>query len=144
MFCILGLRDLKRSEKRKWRDRHQGVEASITLPNLEGLDISGVVDGEIEGVDTERFEIDLSGVGDLEMSGQCGFFDARVSGVGDLDAEKLECRSVEVRVSGVGSASVYAGDEVDARISGMGDIDVYGSPEKVSKRDSMFADITVH
>ena len=37
-----------------------------------------------------------------------------------------------------------ASEEVDARVSGMGDIDVYGSPQKVSKNKSMFADITVH
>ena len=35
-------------------------------------------------------------------------------------------------------------EEVEARVSGMGDIDVYGSPQKVSKNKSMFADITVH
>ena len=78
------------------------------------------------------------------LNGECGSFDADVSGVGDLEAKGLQCRVVSVEVSGVGSASVYASDEVDAEVSGMGDIDVYGSPEKVRKESSMFAEVTVH
>ena len=129
--------------KRRWGRDNQGIEAVITLPALVGLDISGVVDGEVAGIDASRFELDLSGVGDVELEGECETFEADVSGVGDLDAEKLQCRTVSVEVSGVGSASVYASEEVDAEVSGMGDIDVYGSPEKVRKESSMFADVTI-
>ena len=122
----------------------KGVDAVITLPNLTALEISGVVEGTAQGISTEAFEVDISGVGEVELSGECGELDANVSGVGDLDAEELKCRNVEIRLSGVGDASVYARDEVDASVSGMGDIDVYGSPEKVRKSNSMFADVTVH
>lgn len=134
----------QKERRRRWGDNRQGVDAVITLPSLAAIDISGVVDGAIAGVNSDRFEVDISGVGDIRFDGECGALDARVSGVGDLDADALECRVVTVRVSGVGDASVYASEEVDARVSGMGDIDVYGSPERVSKSDSMFAEITVH
>jgi len=142
---VLDQRDRRRGEKRRrWNKNREGIDAVITLPSLIGLDVSGVVDGEISGIDSDRFDIDISGVGDVDLDGECGTLDADVSGVGDLDAEGLQCRVVSVEVSGVGSASVYASDEVDAEVSGMGDIDVYGSPEKVRKENSMFADVTVH
>ncbi|WP_425407931.1 head GIN domain-containing protein [Hyphococcus sp.] len=136
-------------EKGSWRTRHKdnddhGVEAVITMPSLTGLKVSGVVDGRIAGVDVERFDIQLSGVGDIHITGECGALDAQVSGVGDLDARELECRMADVQVSGVGSAAVFAREEVDANISGMGDIDVFGSPNRVNKSSGMFADITVH
>jgi len=140
----LDQREAKRGERRRWNNNREGIDAKITLPSLVALDVSGVVEGSIANIDSEKFKLEISGVGDVELDGECGSFDADVSGVGDLDAEALECRSVSVKVSGVGDASVFARDEVDARVSGMGDIDVYGSPEKVSKSDSMFADITVH
>lgn len=127
-----------------WGGNRKGVEATISLPYLRALEISGVVDGEVENIDVEDFEVEISGVGDLDLSGRCDAMEADVSGVGDLDAEELKCRSVDISVSGVGDASVYASEEVDARVSGMGGIDVYGSPERVSKSDSMFADVTVH
>ncbi len=127
-----------------WRRKQEGVDVAITLPMLRSLDVSGVVDGDIEGIDADTFDFDISGVGDIDIEGRCDTLTANVSGVGDLDADGLECRSVEISVSGVGDASVFASEEVDAIVSGMGDIDVYGKPERVSKSGSMFADITVH
>lgn len=134
----------KRKKREKKRNQRDGVEAVITLPSLTALKVSGVVDGQVADVDSDRFDLNLSGVGDITIDGECGVLDARVSGVGDLSARNLECREADVRVSGVGSASVFASDEIDARISGMGDIDVYGSPEQVRKNSGMFAEITVH
>lgn len=140
----LDMRDRKRGEKKRRRNRRDGVEATVTLPILRGLDVSGVVDGQIRNVNTDAFEVSISGVGDVEVEGECGVFNANLSGVGDLEAEQLECNKVVVKVSGVGDAEVYAREEVDARVSGMGDIDVYGGPEKVSQKSSMFADVTIH
>jgi hypothetical protein len=141
---VLELDQRKRQRGEKNRSNRDGVEAVITLPNLTGVNVSGVVDGKIAGVDADSFKLNISGVGELSVEGECGALDANLSGVGDLDAEGLECRTADVRVSGVGSASVFASEAVDARVSGMGDIDVYGSPEQVSKNKGMFADITVH
>ena len=140
----LAMRKRKRGEKRKWHNNRKSVNAVVTLPMLRGLEISGVVDGVVTGVNSDNFEINISGVGDLDIDGECGALDAKLSGVGDLDAKGLECDRVIIRVSGVGDADVYARDEVDARVSGMGDVDVYGSPEEVRKSGGMFSDITIH
>lgn len=138
----LAQRKWKKGEKK--RNDRDGVEAVITMPSLTGLNISGVVEGHVSDIDASRFELTLSGVGDIAIDGECGAFEARVSGVGDLDAKRLECRTAVLNVSGVGDASVFATDEVDVKVSGMGDIDVYGSPEQVRKDKGMFSEITVH
>ena len=142
---VLHLDRSKRKDKRRWRMKREehGIEAVITLPSLSGLDISGVVEGEVTRIDADQFDVDISGVGDIRLDGECGMLDADVSGVGDLDAKGLECRIVDVDVSGVGDASVYASEEIDAEVSGMGDIDVYGSPKKIRKEDSMFSEVTI-
>lgn len=139
-----GVLELSQKDKKGWRRKQHGVDAVVTMPTLRGLDVSGVVDGTVSDIDAEHFELAISGVGDITLSGRCARLEASVSGVGDLDADKLECRDVEVTVSGVGDASVYASEAVDATVSGMGDIDVYGKPKTVSKSDSMFAEVTVH
>ncbi len=140
-----GVLDLGQKDgKSRWGRKRHGVDAEITIPALNGLKVSGVVDGTIEDIDAEKFDLSVSGVGDISLSGRCDSLEASVSGVGDLDARDLKCRVVEVRVSGVGSATVFASEEVDASVSGMGDIDVYGDPEQVSKSGSMFSDINVH
>jgi len=131
---ILDTEERNRDGKRRFV-KH-GVTAKITMPALVGVDVAGVVDGDIRGIDAETFTADLSGVGDVDLNGTCGSFEADVSGVGDLDAEDFKCRSVDVDVSGVGSASVYASESIDAQIAGIGSISVYGSPAQVSKSQS--------
>ena len=134
----------KEGKRRIGWGRQRGVKAEITLPSLSGLTVSGVVDGEVRGVDAESFSLDISGVGDMELEGECGAMEAGVSGVGDLDAKELECRTVQIDVSGVGDATVFASEAVEASVSGVGDIDVYGEPASVEKDGGMFAEITVH
>ena len=127
--------------KRPWRN--QGMTAVISLPALNGVDLAGVADGDVTGIDAEEFHVDLAGVGSLALSGRCGRLDAQVSGVGDLDAKALECREVDVDVSGVGSASVYASETAEASVGGVGSIDIYGSPAQVEKDASFIASISV-
>ena len=122
----------------------RGVDLTVTMPALSALEVSGVVDAEIASIDSDRLEIAISGVGDVDLEGNCGSLEAAVSGVGDLDAEDLKCDSVEVTVSGVGDARVYARESVVATIGGMGEIDVYGEPENVEKSSNMFAEVTIH
>ena len=122
-----GVLDLSQKERKKrWgRNNRHGVDAVISLPRLDAFEVSGVVDGRIKDIDADHFDL-------------------AISGVGDLDAEDFKCRVVDVTVSGVGDATVYASDEVEASVSGMGSIDVYGGPERVTKSDSLFAEVTIH
>ncbi len=135
--------DQNRREKvrRKWRN--QGMEATITLPALSPIDVSGIVDGNITGVDAEEFNADFSGVGEVDISGTCGHLDANISGIGDFDASELRCQTADVDVSGIGDVDVYASDEIDISVSGIGDADIHGSPTRVEKNGSLFSDISV-
>ncbi|GAB4520057.1 MAG: hypothetical protein Kow00133_06210 [Amphiplicatus sp.] len=137
---VLDQRDRRWGEKRR---KSHNVTAYITMPSLTGLHMSGVVDGSVEGLKEDAFEVAISGVGEMSLFGECARLDAEVSGVGELDAKELICRDVRVVVSGVGEASVHASEAVDAVVSGMGDIRVYGSPKKVRKSGGMFADISI-
>ncbi len=129
--------DTARDEGRVSRKlvRH-GVSAKLSVPALVSVEVAGVVDGSVTGLAGGDFEVDISGVGDLRLSGKCDALDADVSGVGELQAEELHCRTVDVEVSGVGGASVYASESASAEIAGIGKIEIYGSPASVSKSNS--------
>ena len=133
--------DEPRRGKRRWRN--MGMTANISLPALNGIDVAGVADADITGVAADGFTARLSGVGEIDISGTCNALSARVSGVGDLDASDLECADVDVRVSGVGEAEVYASQSADASVSGIGSITVYGSPARVEKSSGFLSEIKV-
>ncbi len=133
-------------EKKTWRGKknNQGIDITITMPALNGLEITGIGNGEVNGIDSDEFEIEVAGIGAMELNGRCGKLDADYAGMGELDARGLKCEHVTVDMSGMGSASVYASESVDADMSGMGSIDVYGDPKKVKKDKSFMSSVTIH
>jgi len=135
--------DQSRPDRGKRRWRQHGVTAVITLPVLSEIDVSGVIDGEVSGIDAEAFDADFSGVGSVEFSGSCGHLRADISGIGEFDARDLKCKTADVTVSGIGDASIYASEEIDISVSGIGSVDIYGSPSRVDKNGGPFSDITV-
>lgn len=133
----------KQKGKYKKHNHSDGITATITLPSLQALRVSGVASGDIEGVDSEEFDLRVSGVAEVDISGTCGMLDAKVSGVGELDAKDLKCRDADVVLSGVGEMSVYASESIDVTASGVGSVNVYGNPKKVDKTKSFFTDISI-
>jgi hypothetical protein len=130
---------------RSWKGKNnKGIDISITLPSLSGLEVTGIGNGEIRGIDSNEFEVEFAGMGAMELSGRCGELDADYAGMGDLDARNLECEEVTIDMSGMGSASVYASERVDADMSGMGSIDVYGKPKHVKKDKNFMSSIDIH
>lgn len=130
--------------KKRHKGDHNGVRAVVTMPALTRIAVSGVADANVSGLKSDHFKLDLSGVGEVNVAGACGKLHARVSGVGEVDAQSLQCQDVDVRVAGIGEARVYARDSVSAEVSGMGAIMVYGSPKSVDKRGGFFSEIKVH
>lgn len=135
---------LKKSRKKKKKHGHtDGIEVTVTLPALNALSISGVASGEIDGVDAGNFQLRVSGVAEVDIDGSCDTLDAKVSGVGELDAKDFKCKNADIKLSGVGEMSVYASESVDVSASGVGSVDVYGKPEKIEKSKSMFTEINI-
>ncbi len=130
-----------RGGKRRWRN--MGLTAQISLPALNAIKVAGVADVDVDGVAADDFTLRLAGVGEIDVAGTCNGLTASVSGVGELDAADLKCADVDVRVSGVGEAKVYASQSVDASVGGIGSITVYGSPARVEKSSGFLADIKV-
>lgn len=104
--------------------RGQDLEAELTGAGnlvLKDLTLTGKLDGQ------------LSGAGNLETAGQAAEQDISVSGFGEYRGGDLQTERTQVDLTGAGSATVWAEDDLDARISGAGSVRYYGSPS-VTKR----------
>ena len=129
--------------KKKVKKKH-GFRAVVTTPVLTRLELQGVGSIVATGVDAERFDVGLEGVGSIEVSGQCERLTASLEGIGSLEASELKCKDVKVDVEGMGSAEVYASKSVDAEIDGMGSIEVDGNPKDVKKSKSFMSSIDIN
>lgn len=132
----------RKKGKSKYRN-NKGIIANITLPDLSGISISGVGEGDVTGIDAEEFSLKISGVGELNMSGTCGSLEAKISGVGEINAKELECEDAYARLSGVGELDLYASESVDIKTSGVGEANVWGKPSKVKKSKGFMSSVTI-
>ena len=131
-------------DKKKKINNRDGVWADISLPSLNGVDITGVGTGDIMRVNSERFSLDVSGVGELEIAGLCGSLDASMRGVGEINASGLECKNADVSLKGVGEVSIFASESVDVSAKGIGEVNVYGKPGRVEKSKGFLSGVKVH
>jgi hypothetical protein len=53
---------------------------------------------------------------------------AHLGGIGGLDAQQLRAETVDLEMSGLGGASVFARTAANISMSGMGSATVYGKP----------------
>lgn len=139
--------------KENWRFsfRNDKVTVYVTLPELEGLGVSGSGKAEImddleadrlslgvsgsgklitAGLSVDDFECGISGSGDviLGSSGSIDDGEISISGSGGFSGEGIEIDHLEVRISGSGNCRCKAGDSIDAHVSGSGNVTYLGSP----------------
>jgi hypothetical protein len=138
--------------------RDERVTINITMPELEGLGVSGsgkaqILDkveadelnlnvsgsGKITTSDLEvdRFNCGISGSGDviLGTGGSIDTGDISISGSGGFMGEGIEIDHLEVSISGSGNCRCRAGDSLEAHVSGSGNVTYLGNP-KVDARVS--------
>jgi hypothetical protein len=132
----------ERKRKRFWNNVE--IDVDISVENFDGIEILGAVDGDLSGINSDRFEIDIKGAADLKLSGACISLVVDLKGAGDVDADNLKCDNVDVDLKGAGAASVFASQSVDALVAGVGTIDVYGNPKDVNKRTGGIGTIKIH
>jgi hypothetical protein len=126
------------------------IEIFITVPEIDGLSLSGsgdiiaeqietrildlAVSGSgdilIEDLDAERVKATISGSGDIaiEEGGEADDLSVSVSGSGDFKARGFEAKDVVVRVAGSGNCTVTANNSIKARVAGSGNVYYDGNP----------------
>jgi len=125
----------------------------ITFKDLDELKIEGGISLETKGyVDLKDFYLNVQGGADIELNlkaeklkvigeggvklefdGVVSEMDATISGAGYLDSADLKAKKVDIKIEGVGAASVYASENLYATISGIGKIRYKGEPEVFKK-----------
>jgi hypothetical protein len=108
-------------------------KATITVPSLEAVSITGSSDVVVRGIDAPRFKVAISGSGSIRAVGRTDRLDASIAGSGDLELFDLQARSAGVSITGSGEARVSAHESLSASVSGSGDVRYRGDARNVTK-----------
>ena len=124
------------------------VRYNLTVKRLSNLLIMGAARVQITGLKTEQLAVDLRGTGEIRLASlDAERLDVRLPGAGAVraagrateqtitingattyDAGELKSQRVKVTLHGLGSATVWAVEELDVTIRGVGEVSYYGSP----------------
>jgi hypothetical protein len=117
-----------------WEDNDEKITVYITVPNIDGISVSG--SGDVVGetkITTTALDLAVSGSGSLSLDADVsGDVESNVSGSGDI-VLKGKCKSFESDVSGSGKvelAMAIAG-AADFSVSGSGKIEASGTSDEV-------------
>ena len=104
------------------------VEIRISVPNIEGLSVSGAGRIDITGMKNEKFEIDSDGAPQIKVSGSTNVVDIDSSGAAKIDAHNLHAEKGVVDSKGVSNIEVDVRDQLDVTISGPSTVTYQGDP----------------
>lgn len=134
-------------------DGSEGVKLTVVYPELRRLEVGGAakvsnagtlrakeLEIEVAGatmlelnMDVKELFLKLSGAGIVTLSGDAREQEIDMSGAGSLNAYKLHTERTDIELSGVGSAKVYATDELNAEVNGIGNIQFMGNPRNIHR-----------
>jgi len=114
------------------------LRAVVTMPNIEGLELSGGSRGTISGfVGLASLDLELSGGSHVDADGSAGDLTVDASGGSTLDLEAFPVHDASITFSGGSSGTINLDGSLDADVSGgsrlwyvgnptLGDIDTSG------------------
>jgi hypothetical protein len=147
-------------KKENWRmNFNEKVTVTITMPELNGLGVSGSGKAEIkDAVKVSDLSLSVSGSGklyanDLTLSnlncsisgsgdvviggnGKTGTADISISGSGNYTGEQFKIGTADVSISGSGNCTCNVTESLKNRISGSGNLTYIGNAIKVDSRVS--------
>ena len=107
----------------------QPIEFIIEVKQLDALTVSGSGNVEAKRIDSQHFEVSVSGVGNVMMEGKAGELNIRLSGTGNFQGEEFITKRATVTISGLGNVVVNVSDSLNADMSGVGSVEYIGSPQ---------------
>lgn len=112
------------------------INIKISMPKIEGLEISGASNAVVTNVKADSLEMKASGASKIKIVGEAKEINADASGASKIDAENLKAEDVEVEASGASSAAVSASGDLKADASGASKIIYSGEPKNLEQNAS--------
>jgi hypothetical protein len=104
------------------------MHVAVSVPSLDGVELSGAGTVTVEGVTNVDFSAQLSGDGTLQASGIVQRVTAVLAGTGTLDLPDLLATDGTAQLQGTGTIRVHATSALDATLTGTGTILYRGDP----------------
>lgn len=104
------------------------VRFKISVPNLEGLSVSGAGRIDVKGLNNDKFEVDANGAPNITVAGTTKVIDVGTNGAGKVDTTKLHASRGVVEANGAARVDLDVLEQLDATVNGPSTITYKGDP----------------
>jgi hypothetical protein len=112
------------------------VNVVISMPEMEGLNVSGASSVNVANVNAGSLEIQASGASKIKINGTAKELEANASGASTIDAESLRVENADVEANGASKAVVSAANDLKVDASGASKILYIGEPKNIKQNSS--------
>jgi hypothetical protein len=112
------------------------INVKISMPEIQGLELSGASNGNVTNVKADSFDLKASGASKVKIDGVAKELNAEASGASKLDAENFRVENANIEATGASSAVVSATGDLELEASGASRISYTGEPKNVKQNSS--------
>lgn len=123
---------LKISAKKSFKTKNK-ILIEVNPTTLKSFKLSGSGNTNISEVKGDHLDLELSGAGNLNASGQVKKVSVDMSGSGNWDLEHLDVNDATIKVNGSGNVTVFCRKSLDCYISGSANVRYRGNPDTITK-----------
>lgn len=112
------------------------ISVSVTMPALEGLDLTGATNATVTGVKADELTVSATGAAKAKLDGVAKVLKIKALGASEVDAEGLTANKAEVDAVGASKIIVSATDELTASAAGASGVTYVGEPKSLKQNAS--------
>lgn len=128
---------LKIGRRNSWIDwRGVDYSATVSAPNLIGLDVSSGASFEGYSLSLRDLSVDVASGAGVELSGSCASLQLDISSGARFEGEGLKCETASVDASSGANADAFATRSASGNASSGGSVTFYGQPAQLAKDTS--------
>ena len=107
---------------------NEPVKLKISVPNLEGLSVTGAGRIDIRGMSNDAFDIDSEGAPFITVAGKTKVIKIDSNGAGVIDTHELSASRATVESNGASKIDLDVADQLDVTVSGASTVIYKGDP----------------
>lgn len=98
------------------------LRAKVTVPDLTSLEATGATDVLVVGIDTDDFDLDVSGASEVSLGGSADRAEIDVNGASDVDLDAFAIGDADVEINGASDVQMRSADAVSGQLNGASDL----------------------
>ncbi len=115
-------------ENSKGYSVREPVKFTISVPNLEGVSVSGAGKIDIKDLSNDEFKIASKGAPYIVVSGKTKLVNIDTNGAATIDTQNLRASRAVVDSNGVSNIEISVADQLDVTVSGPSSVTYKGDP----------------